>query len=137
MALQLTKRARVYVHIVTRRFSFLALLLACLLAGSAGAQRISPSLDVSVGAGTSAGGEFVSRGGFAVDAVAGLRVRPAGRGAILAGIAAGMQASMGNQDGCVTSSSGRCVPDFPILYSTAALLDWEGRGPVRFGLRIQ
>jgi hypothetical protein len=111
-----------------RPFSFLTLLIACVLArpDSAGAQRRPLfSLDASAGFGTGAGGEFRDPAGFALDALAGVRVRPAPAGAIVAGLAAGMHGMPSSGDDCLLMPSGGCVPAFPLFYSAGALLGWE------------
>ena len=110
----------------------LAPLAACLLAGPVGAQRVAPSLDVTVGIGTGVGGDFEARGGIAFDALAGLQARTARRGTVLAAVAAGVEGPLVSTDDCVPRPSGGCVPDFPLLYSASALLGWErarSRGP--------
>ena len=115
-----------------RLCTFFAPLVACALAGPVSAQRLAPSLDVGLGFGTGLGGDFEARGGVAFEALAGFRVRPAPGSAVVAALAAGMQGPLGGSDDCVPHPSGGCVPDFPILYSAAALLGWEkasARGP--------
>ena len=118
-----------------RPFSFLLLLTACLLARSTstGAQpRPRFSLDASAGLGTGAGGEFREPAGFALDAIAAMRVRPAPAVAIVAGLAGGMQGMSSSGDDCLPAPSGGCVPDFPLFYSAGALIGWEaarGSGP--------
>ena len=124
---------------MTRPVSFLALLIACVLARptSAGAQRRPLlSLDASAGVGTGAGGKFRDPTGFALDALAAMRVRPAPAGAIVAGFAAAMQGMPSSGDDCLLTPSGECVPDFPLFYSAAALLGWEVAGVSGPSLRL-
>ena len=121
---------------VMRLFSFLPPLLACVFAAPVGAQRLAPSLDVSAGFSTGIAGDFEARGGVAFEVLPALRVRPAPSGAILAALATGMQGPLASTDDCVPRPAGGCVPDFPLLYSAAALLGWERAGPRGPSLRI-
>ena len=124
---------------MTQPHSFLALLIACGLAWPTSAEaqrRPTLSLDASGGFGTGTGGEFRDRAGFALDALAATRVRPAPAGAILAGISAEMQGMPGSGDDCLLTPSGGCVPDFPLFYSAAALLGWEAAGVSGPSLRL-
>jgi hypothetical protein len=124
---------------VTRSLCFHALLIACALARptTASAQRRLPlSLDATVGFGTGAGGEFRDPRGFALDALAAMRVRPAPAGAIVAGFAAELQGMPSSGDDCLLTPSGGCVPDFPLFYAAAALLGWEAAGGSGPSLRL-
>jgi hypothetical protein len=120
--------------VVMPRRHLLAAALALIVATRAGAQPVSPvSLEASLGAGHLGGGaEFTSRGGFAVDALLGLRVA-ANRGrALVAGLNAGMQGPLGSNDMCTFTPRGGCMPDQPIFYTVGALAGWESRaGTVR------
>jgi hypothetical protein len=124
---------------VTWRPSVLLLLTACVLVRPlhVGAQqRPALSLEASVGFGVGDGSEWRNRAGFALDGLVGLRVRSAPGGAILAGLAGGMQGMPGSGDDCLLTPSGGCVPDFPLFYSAAALLGWEAARASGPSLRV-
>jgi hypothetical protein len=86
------------------------------------------SLDATLGGGYGfGGGELYPRGGVALDALIGLRIRASGRSALLAGISAGVQGTLNFGDVCNHGSRGQCLDDFPALIPVAALAGWEGR----------
>ena len=86
------------------------------------------SLDATVGGGYGfGGGELYTRGGVALDALIGLRIRASGRSALLAGVSAGFQGPLAFGDVCHFGSRGQCLENFPILMPVAALAGWEGR----------
>jgi hypothetical protein len=95
-----------------------------------GQRNASPSVGASVGSGYGRGGaSFRNRNTLAADAIVALHARPAPGGAVLIGLAAGWQGSIGGADDCLISPTGGCVPDFPSITSIAALIGWEGGRP--------
>jgi hypothetical protein len=91
-------------------------------------ERPALSVEAAAGLGTGGGGEYSSGAGFVLDAAVALRARLTRRGAVLVGFAVGAQGPPGGGDDCILAPSGRCVPDFPLFYSTAAFLGWEIAG---------
>lgn len=92
------------------------------------------SLDATAGLGASSGGgNFRSRGAVALDALFGIRLRPAAGSGLLAGLSAGLQGPIHGGDDClIAPGGGGCVPHFPLFYSAGALVGWEragARGP--------
>ena len=107
----------------------LGLASAFLPAGVPHAQDPRPlSLDATLGGGAGVGGvEVHSRGGIALDALLGVRLRASGRSAFMAAVSAGFQGALGSGDVCFIGSRGQCLEDFPILIPVAVLAGWEGR----------
>jgi hypothetical protein len=94
------------------------------------------ALDLTLGLSTgSGGGPARNRTGLAADAVIASPVKRLRRGALLGGMAAGLQGPvqlLGGSDAC--DNPGRsdrrpCDPKFPIFYSAAALAGVEAGGP--------
>jgi len=92
------------------------------------------SLDASIGQGRSyTAGEFDGDGkGLAVDALLALRLRPAGSGALVAGLGASSQGEAARNDICRVAPSGGCLSSHPHFSTIGALLGWESaRGRLR------
>lgn len=95
------------------------------------------SLDATLGGGAGIGGnEVYRRGGIAVDALLGMRLRVAGRGALMAGLSAGFQGPVGSSDVCHFGSRGQCLDDFPSISPVAVLAGWEWRREDGVTLRV-
>ena len=85
------------------------------------------SLDVTLGAGALAGGDFLHRTALAADGTLGLRLRKAGPAGALFALSSGLQAPLRNAMAC--PSGGECTGEHPIFYSLGALLGWERSTP--------
>lgn len=103
--------------------------LALLLAPPAAAQQSQPALlEASVGAGHLSGGPpFTSRGGYAVDALLGARVRPLPAGALVLALNGAMQGPVVSNDMCTLTAGGDCVGAQPIFYTVGVLAGWANR----------
>jgi hypothetical protein len=90
-------------------------------------QRRAFSCDATIGRGGGhTEGEYRGdRGGVALDALLALRLRPAGSGALVGAVSAGIQGPYGSDARCVLSSTGGCVPSFPPFATLGALVGWQ------------
>lgn len=87
----------------------------------------SLSVDVTLGAGALAGGDFLHRTAMAGDGTLALRLRGEVPGGALLALSGGLQAPLGNAVAC--PSGGECTGEHPIFYSVGALLGWERSTP--------
>lgn len=84
------------------------------------------SVEGTLGGGFGRGGpEPRNRGGFAVDALLGLRLGRALNGRGTAGLSAGWQGALAGADDCPTVPSRGCLGDYPRFFSTAVLAGVE------------
>lgn len=114
---------------VSRSSALALLLLACAAAGAPAQARLPLSLDATVGVGAGVGGpRATSRGGAALDALLGLRLRTLPGGAVSGGLAVGVQGPVVGPDGCLLGDDGGCVPAFPWFGSVGVLGGWESAG---------
>ena len=61
----------------------------------------------------------------AADALLALRLGPAGRGRVVAGVTAGMPLPWATNALCMPSSTGGCIPSYPHFLKAGALVGWE------------
>jgi hypothetical protein len=96
--------------------------LLCLPRGAAGQATSHLSVEASAGFRVSRGGTYHNRGGMALDVVVAYRLRDA-PSALITGVAVGAQTPpLVRELSCLLLPDGGCAPDFPALFSVAALL---------------
>jgi hypothetical protein len=100
----------------------LAAVCAAALPAHLSAQRgFGPSIEGSLGAYRGAGGNFVERGGVAMDAVVSVPVSRTPAGSLVVGLAAGVTGPLAKDLDCVNGPNGECIQDYPTFASVAAL----------------
>lgn len=113
------------IHALT---GWVAAALALALPLNAAAQQTRAlSFDVNFGVETvRTSGEYRDpHQGSAVDALLAMRLRGAGRGALLAGLSAGTPWAWTSTSVCLPASNGECIPTFPQFMKAGALMGWE------------
>ena len=124
------------------RWLFTSVLLALLAADALTAQSAkSPSLDVTVGLSTGAGGHYFDRTGLAGE----ITLVPEHEHAGVVGVTAGVRGTPASSDICALEAGpgSRCLPRFPTITHLGLLGGWEFRhagaalralaGPAIFG----
>ena len=107
-------------------FPILLLLICGPLAAEAAAQAsAAPSLEMSFGISSGAGGTFLHRGGVSADALLGIPLRQGPRSRLVGALAAGVQGAPMRTLECVQGPDGECIPSFPTLGSVAGLVGVE------------
>jgi hypothetical protein len=118
-------------------FCCLALMSSLCLAPEAVAQSHFPvSIEATAGFRSGHGGTYVNRGGAALDVAIGYRLRDTPAGPLIGALTFGSQTPVVSTDVCLLLPDGGCAPDFPVFFSTGALLGVQ-RGTARtFSARV-
>lgn len=93
----------------------------CAICLPAAAQTAGPSVEGSLGLRYGSGGNYVDRGGAAVDLLATLPIGQISGGTLIAGVSGGVNGAVAVADICAIGPNQECLPSFPGFVSVAAL----------------
>ncbi|HEX6038122.1 hypothetical protein [Longimicrobium sp.] len=110
---------RNFIHEPIMRLSLLSLAAACvaLVSADATAQRIGPSVEAGVGVSSGGGGEYIHRGGAALDGVIATPLVQTGSGAVLLAFTGTVNGPIAMEDVCVVAPDDACYAEYPTFVS--------------------